>query len=120
MLSDTYGSVREQVEFFEDKMKYFVDAQNMKERMDSINNILKQENINKIQKLQNALSIGGLTFSILFGLPAINETLQLIRKIFGFIKFDVPILSVNNASLVLWVIINGILSYYILSRKNRQ
>lgn len=114
LLSDTYGSVREQVEFFEKSMKYFIDAQNSNERLESINNILEQRNANKLQTLQNVLSVGALMFSVLFGLPAITDTAVLLRGIFSFIQTDIPILTVDNFSFGIWLFVNSIIACFVL------
>ena len=120
LLGDTYGSVREQVEFFEQSMKYFIDTQNSNERLESINNILGQKNANKIQTLQNVLSVGGLMFSVLFGLPAITDTVVLLRSIISFVETDVPILTVNNFSFGVWFIVNIIITFVILLKGKRH
>lgn len=121
LLSETYGSVREQVENFEKNMKYFIDTQNSNERLESINNILKQKNADKIQTLQNLLSIGGLMFSVLFGLPAMTDTVGLIRKLFFFfIETDIPILTIDNFSFGLWLLVNSILAYVVFLKGKRH
>lgn len=120
LLSDTYGSVREQVEFFENSMKYFIDTQNSNERLESINNILEQKNANKIQTLQNVLSVGALMFSVLFGLPAITDTFVLLRGIFSFIQTDIPILTVNNFSFGIWLLVNSIIACFVLFKGKKH
>ena len=120
LLGDTYGSVREQVEFFEQSMKYFIDTQNSNERLESINNILGQKNANKIQMLQNVLSVGGLVFSVLFGLPAITDTVVLLRSIFSFVQTDIPILTINNFSFGLWLLVNSIITCIVLFKSKKH
>jgi len=120
LLSDTYGSVREQVEFFEQRMKYFIDTQNSNERLESINNILEQKNADKIQALQNVLSVGGLMFSVLFGLPAITDTVVLLRGIFSFVETDVPILTINSFSFGLWLLVNSIMTCVVLFKSKKH
>ena len=120
LLGDTYGSVREQVEFFEQSMKYFIDTQNSNERLESINNILGQKNANKIQTLQNVLSVGGLVFSVLFGLPAITDTVVLLRRIFSFVETDIPMLTVDNFSFGLWLLVNVIIACFVLLKGKKH
>lgn len=120
LLGDTYGSVREQVEFFEQSMKYFIDTQNSNERLESINNILEQKNSNKIQTLQNLLSIGGLMFSVLFGLPAVTDTVGLLRGIFSFVETDISILTVNSFSFGLWLLVNSIIACVVLFKGRKH
>ena len=105
MLNGTYGTVREQIEAFENGMKYFMDEGNAKECLSSINEILEQENSNRIQKLQDTLSIGGLLFTMFLGLPSITDTVILIRELFSFIKINVPYISVEGFSFAIWILI---------------
>lgn len=120
LLGQTYGSVREQVEFFEKSMKYFVDIQNSNERLEAINNILEQRNSDKIQVLQNLISIGGLMFSVLFGLPAITDTVNLLRTTLFCMETNIPILTINNCSFGIWVVVNSTIAGIVLFKGKKN
>lgn len=98
-----YGSVREQLNFFEDKMTYFLDKENSENKMISIDAIIKDEIEEKNLNFQNFLSIGGILLTAVFGLPAIHETLTLLRMSNIIIKQDIPIITIENSSIMLWI-----------------
>lgn len=101
-----YGSVRELTSKFEKNMTFFLDKKNVEDRMNALNCILEEEQSKRTLQLQNVLSIVGLIFTIIFGLPAINETLMHIRKLCFFIADDLPVLSIDNVSFVIWIILS--------------
>lgn len=117
--SGVYGSVRELTAVFEKSMTYFLDIKNVDDRMTALNNILEEEHSRRTLQLQNFLSIAGLIFAVIFGLPAINETLSYIRNLCFFIKQDIPIISVENCSFVIWCLTIFYLSLFIF-RKSRM
>lgn len=119
LLDNAYGSVREQVAVFERNMKYFIDAQNASDRLNAINNILDQKKSTRIQKLENTLSLGGLAFTTLFGLPAITDTVFLLRGICSFIETDVPVLTIENFSFSIWLFAICIIVCAIFNKKGQ-
>lgn len=110
--SSVYGSVRTLTGSFEKNMTFFVDKENVEDRMVSLNEIVEGEHRNRTEQLQTVLSIIGLIFTTIFGLPAINETLTIIRNICWFIQEDVPYLSIDNCSLLMWLLITVGLSLF--------
>lgn len=108
-----YGSVRELTTAFEDSMKFFLDIKNTEDRMFALNNILEEEQSTRTLQLQNFMSIVGLIFTIIFGLPAINETLLHIRKLCFFFKQDFPFVSIENCSFIIWCLTIVSLSLFI-------
>jgi len=70
--------------------------------------------------LQNVLSVGGLMFSVLFGLPAITDTVVLLRGIFSFVETDVPILTINSFSFGLWLLVNSIMTCVVLFKSKKH
>lgn len=119
LISGVYGSVRELTATFEEKMVYFLDEENVTDRITAMNNILDSEQARRTSQQNNILSAGGLLFTIIFGLPAINETLAYIRAIFAFIEINFPIITIENCSLAIW----GAIIFYLtalLIFNNRQ
>lgn len=114
-----YGSVREQLAQFEQKMAYFLDSKNTIEKMNAIDNIINGEKEQRNASLQNVISVLGLLFTGVFGLPAINETLGLIRNVCTFIKYDIPYLTVNNCSIVIWSVLLVVLIFMLFSKLYR-
>ena len=104
--SEVYGSVRELTDFFEKNMTFFLDKKNVEDRMNALNNILEEEQSNRTLQLQNVVSVVGLIFTFIFGLPAINETLTHIRNLFSFITSDIPFISIEKLSFTIWFIMS--------------
>ena len=100
-----FGSVREQLAFFESKMIYFLDIKSSKERMDAIDSIIESEKTRKELNFEKFLSIGGFLLTVIFGLQAIHETLTILRKSNLFIKRDIPIVTIDNCSIAIWIIL---------------
>lgn len=55
--------------------------------------------------------------ALIFGLPAIYESLEIIRNALGFILVDVPIITLENLSVVLWLLLNLFMGLKIKSGK---
>lgn len=117
---DVYGSVREITSKFEENMTFFLDVKNVEERIDALNSILDEEQSNRILQLQNALSIVGLIFTIIFGLPAINDTLTHIRQLCYFITYDIPFVSIENISFSLWFLMSVGMGLFVLHKLKRK
>ncbi len=114
-----YGSVRELTNAFEEKMTYFLDVKNVEERMTALNNILDDEHAQRTLQLQNIISIVGLIFAVIFGLPAINETLMHIRKLCFFIKQDIPYVTIENISFIIWLL-SVVCLFIVICRKSKK
>lgn len=105
-----FGSVREQLAFLENKMIYFLDVKSRDERMKAIDAIIENDNNTKSLNFQNFLSIGGFLLTVIFGLPAIYETLTILRKSNLFINKDIAILTIDNCSIAIWIALTIILT----------
>lgn len=118
--SGVYGSVRELTTAFEEKMTYFLDEENVSDRINAMNNILDGEQSRRTIRLENILSVGGLLFTIIFGLPAINETLAYIRAFCSFIEINIPIISIKNCSIIIWGTTIVYLTAFLLFNRTRR
>ena len=104
--SNTYGSVRELTANIENSMIFLLDSKNVEERMHAINCIVEDIKTKKIEHFQTIISILGLAITIVFGLPAINDTLSLIRTLCCFIDNNIPYLTISNCSFLIWLLIS--------------
>lgn len=104
-----YGSVSEQTEFFEKRMCHYLKQDITNKKMAAIDRILKDEEKKKGERFQDFLTVGSFLLTLLFGLPALYETLVIIRNVFAFFSYNIPVLTLENVSLLLWVILNGII-----------
>lgn len=113
-----YGSVSEQVEAFEKLMPYYLKEKIVTEKMQSIDRILADEESQRYEKLNNFISIVGLIMALVFGLPAIYDTFKILRNLCTFITCNIPILTIENTSVGVWVLLIIVLTVKILrSRK---
>jgi len=91
-------------------MIYFLDVKSRDERMKAIDAIIENDNNTKSLNFQNFLSIGGFLLTVIFGLPAIYETLTILRKSNLFINKDIAILTIDNCSIAIWIALTIILT----------
>ena len=55
--------------------------------------------------------------NIAIGLPAINDTIAVIREVFAFWPYNVPIITMDNVSLFLWLVFNGFILIKIVKER---
>lgn len=113
-----YGTVSEQLDVFEKLMPYYINNKIAELKMDAIDRILYDEESQRYDWLQNFLAIGGLLATIIFGLPAIYDTVLIIRNECSFITEDIPVLTLENVSIGLWIILMLIFGIYTLVKWN--
>lgn len=100
-----FGTVSEQIESFERIMPYYLKDNITADKLTAIDCILADEETKRQESLQNVIGFGGLLMAALFGLPAIYETISIIRSVCTFIMFDIPLLTIKNVSVFLWIVI---------------
>lgn len=98
-----FGTVSEQIESFERIMPYYLKENITADKLKAVDCILADEETKKQESLQNVIGFGGLVMAALFGLPAIYETILIIRSVCTFIMFDIPLLTIMNVSVFLWI-----------------
>lgn len=74
-------------------------------------------NKKKNERFQNYISTGGLILTLIFGLPSLYETLTIFRKLFSFYPYNIPYLTLENTSIILWLTLNGIIILKLYLRK---
>ena len=104
MQQSSYGTVREQISFFEEKMKYFTGKDDIFNKMKSIDTIINEERERRNLKFQNFLSIGSVLLTIIFALPAIYDTLTILKMCL-IPDIDIPNVTINESSLCCWVLL---------------
>ena len=100
-----YGSASEQVETFERLMPYYLKETTTTEKLKALDCIIADDERQRYDKLQSFLSIGGLVMALVFGLPAIYETIKIIRGFCTFLPNDIPVLTITNTSVGVWIIL---------------
>lgn len=112
-----YGSVSEQTALLEKMMPHYFKHEITFAKSTAINNILQQNEQEKNERFQNYISTGGLILTLIFGLPSLYETLTIFRKLFSFYPYNIPYLTLENTSIILWLTLNGIIILKIYLRK---
>lgn len=122
LLNNVYGTVREQLEFFEKTMCYYVDNQLLEDKLDVLQKIQIAEEEHHKEKFQNFLSISGVALAIIFGLPAIYDTISILKRLMLFANFDVPYISVFDLSFIIWGVASVLFSRHIYKKihKNKK
>ncbi len=100
------ATVSQQFAEFERLMPYYVYEEISNCKQKAYNELLKGKEADREERYQNLISIGGLGLSLIFGLPAIHETMVLLRDVVLFGMSDIPYISLNNVSVGIWLIIN--------------
>lgn len=100
-----YGSASEQVETFERLMPYYLKESTTTEKIKALDCIIADDERQRYDKLQSFLSIGGLVMALVFGLPAIYETIRIIRGFCTFLPNDIPVLTITNTSVGVWIVL---------------
>lgn len=100
-----YGSASEQLQDLTQKMPYYLKTDLANEKMSAIDRILTNEETNRRESMQDFLSIISIIMAVVFGLPAIHETVGFLRTGLCAYRGDIPWISVVNTSIVLWIIL---------------
>ena len=114
-----YGTVSEQISSFEQMMPYYLKDKITREKMDAVDYILEDKELQKNSLFQNFIAIGGLVMTLVFGFPAIYETLTLIKNTSGMASVDIPKLSVGGVSLIIWIVLICILCLFLLLKSQK-
>lgn len=112
-----YGSVSEQTALLEKMMPHYFKHEITSAKKIAIDNILQQNEQEKNERFQNYISTGGLILTLIFGLPSLYETLTIFRKLFSFYPYNIPYLTLENTSIILWLTLNGIIILKLYLRK---
>lgn len=118
MQEECYGSVSEQTDFFQKRMYNYLKQELMDKKIAAMDSILKEEEERKEENFQKFLAVGGFLLALLFGLPAIYETLVIIRSVFNYISYDIPIVTIENFSVFLWLILNVVILFNIVKSRH--
>lgn len=113
---ECYGSVSDQISAFEAMMPHYLKNEISTLKMDAIDRILLDEENFRYGLLQNFLAFGSIALTAVFGLPAIHETITYIRNALCiFVANDLPVVSIKNVSITLWVISIAYFVFYTIN-----
>ncbi|WP_278849769.1 hypothetical protein [Thomasclavelia spiroformis] len=102
--SNCYGTVYEQLEFFKKTLNLYSQKKLLKDRFEAIQEIINLQEINKKEKENRLISLFTVTFTLILGLPAILETLTIVKDV--LYKPDLlPNVSLKEISFIVWLVL---------------
>lgn len=113
-----FGSVSEQMDIFEKRMELYLKPQISKIKQEALDNIFDERKRQQEDQFQNFLSIGGFFLTLVFGLPAIYDTLEIIRNLTSKVINDIPFITLENLSVFLWILLIILVGIRILIKRN--
>lgn len=102
--NNCYGTVKVQLEQFENLIPHFMNKSITEENINAIESIVNGEENARKESLQNLMAIGGFLLTGIIGLPAIYDTVTVLRDSNLIIDTDLPIITKVNFSILLWII----------------
>lgn len=113
-----FGSVSEQMDIFEKRMELYLKPQISKIKQEALDNIFDERKRQQEDQFQNFLSIGGFFLTLVFGLPAIYDTLEIIRDLTSEVINDIPFITLENLSISLWILLIFLAGTRVLIKRN--
>lgn len=112
-----YGTVLEQAEFFQEKMQHYLNGDLIELKLNAIDNVLEEEK-ERNNRFQNLIARGGLIFTIIFALPAIQESLEIIRIALSVVKIEIYSLLLEPIGVLLWLILCLVVLFMFRKRRD--
>ncbi len=103
--------------FFETNMPHYMKQEITDTMLSSIDSILTSKQQIKNNNFQNFIAIGSLLLAILGRLPSIHDTLRSLRESLTFLPQNIPHISIDNTSVILWLLLNVYIIYHIFKKK---
>lgn len=100
-------------------MPYYLKENITADKLKAVDCILADEEAKRQETLQNVIGFGGLVMAALFGLPAIYETISIIRQTCTFITSDIPIFTIGSFSVLVWNVVLFVLTCALRSWRRR-
>lgn len=112
-----FGSVSEQMDMFENRMGHYLKPQISRIKQDALDNIFDEKKQQKEEQFQEFLAIGSFLLTLVFGLPAIYDTLRIIRNLVPIIINDNSFVTLENSTVFLWLLLNLFVGIKFLIKK---
>ena len=97
-------------------MKYFLAFKDTQDKMSAIDSIITEDRAIKNSNFQSFLAIGGVLLTAIFGLPAVYDTLTIIKNCL-LENIDIPMITIENTSIAIWIILLVFLIVKVLFNK---
>lgn len=116
----SYGTASEQVIAFERMMPYYLKEDIKAAKMQALDRIIADKESKRNNSFQTFMSVAGFIVALLFGLPAIYETLSIIRQFCFFIEKDIPYITATNLSFAVWVLLIVLIIAYMRKKYRKK
>ena len=100
--SHCFGSVKEQIKTFEQKMPFYVRSEELAEKNSAFEVIMEINKEERRWRLEYFAAIMGLLLVVLFALPSVRDTVSILREMIPF--GDVPWVTIDSMSIALWIL----------------
>lgn len=114
---ECYGSVSEQVTLVEEFMPYYRKQDVEVEKSTAIDQIIIEETSRENERSQRRIAVLGTLITLIVGLPSIVDTIKILRPWATFLPKDIPYVTVEGVSSVLWIILAVFLAFVMRKRR---
>lgn len=119
MQGHCFGTVSEQIDFFETAMPYYFKEQAAASKAKAFEEIIEIQNEKQRSRFNIFISSATLIFAAVFALPSIHDTYELLRTIIPF--DDIPFITLDCVSFLTWLItIGGLLALTVRLNKKQK
>lgn len=98
---ECYGSVREQILFFQEKMPHYLKRAEFEAMQSNFREIIDIRKDRKKRRFELFTAIAAILFAAAFALPSICDTLSVVRSCIPV--SDIPIITIEAAGIVVWL-----------------
>lgn len=114
---DCYASVTEQLAAMQTMMPEYLKNDLSSAKINAVDKILEIKKSNINNTFQYFISICGLLLNLIFGLPAIKDTLIILRNYFGIT--NIKYITLDGASFILWLLSNTLIIIILLTLRHK-
>lgn len=106
LLEDFYGTALDLVEYMKKSMRWYVNEEDITEKNANIHNLILSMKERRKKRLSGYLTIVGFVFTVIFALPTLRETFEIIIGII-YPHLDITIVQEHSKllSFYSWIII---------------
>lgn len=105
-LNDIFDILSQQIntmyKFMDKELELFIGDKSTLERIQSLEYIRKSEENQSLVKLNEVFSLGSFLIVVVFGLPTINSTVDILREMIPL--EDIPFISKTGLSFCFWLV----------------
>lgn len=116
MIKGCMGTVIDQVSFFRDNLTHYLMSALSEANSNALDRMIEIEENERKSAFQNTVTIFGFILTVIFGLPAINQTLLIIKNTFYKDIDLIPSISTGQISVIIWAIVLTMAFIFLIKR----